>query len=403
MQISARYQAVYELLQEIFTDKQPADNIINSYFRERRYIGSKDRRFISEETWDIIRHRRRLEFESQSSDIRKILLVRYRRDDLSEIFAGGQYGLAEVNNEEKKWLSELSEKVYPADVEAECPLNLYEKINDFDLVKSLNQPAPADFRINAGSRETVIAKMIEEGFEVTATPFSPIGIRAKSRINLNNCMAYQDGLIEPQDEASQLVSLLADVRQDDKIIDYCCGAGGKSLTLAYLLHNRGRIYAHDIDEKRLEAILPRMKRLGINNIKTIKTQEVEKDYDCFILDAPCSGSGTWRRSPDAKFRLTEKRLSELTAVQADLLNLAAEKIKQGGKIVYITCSVFAEENTRQIENFCRKHKNFNLIDLSKVWRSKIDAVFPFSQKNMLEFNPLSTGTDGFFLAVLEKA
>ena len=136
MQISARYQAVYELLQEIFTDKQPADNIINSYFRERRYIGSKDRRFISEETWDIIRHRRRLEFESQSSDIRKILLVRYRRDDLSEIFAGGQYGLAEVNNEEKKWLSELSEKVYPADVEAECPLNLYEKINDFDLVKS---------------------------------------------------------------------------------------------------------------------------------------------------------------------------------------------------------------------------------------------------------------------------
>lgn len=403
MQMSARYQAVYELLQEIFTDKQPADNIINSYFRERRYIGSKDRRFISEETWDIIRHRRRLEFESQSSDIRKILLVRYRRDDLSEIFAGGQYGLAEVSNEEKKWLSELSEKVYPADVEAECPLNLYEKINDFDLVKSLNQPAPADFRINAGSRETVIAKMIEEGFEVTATPFSPIGIRAKSRINLNNCMAYQDGLIEPQDEASQLVSLLADVHQDDKIIDYCCGAGGKSLTLAYLLHNRGWIYAHDIDEKRLEAILPRMKRLGINNIKTIKTQEVEKDYDCFILDAPCSGSGTWRRSPDAKFRLTEKKLSELTAVQADLLDLAAEKIKQGGKIVYITCSVFAEENTRQIENFCRKHKNFNLIDLSKAWRSKIDAVFPFSQKNMLEFNPLSTGTDGFFLAVLEKA
>nr|QIM10726.1 rRNA cytosine-C5-methylase [uncultured Alphaproteobacteria bacterium] len=404
MQISARYQAVYELIIEIFADRQPADNILNAYFRERRYIGSKDRRFISEEVWDIIRHRRRLEFDAQSNNVRKMLLVRYKGENLAEIFAGGQYGLAEIMPDERQWLNELEDddRVYPADVEAECPQPFFDKINNFELIKSLNFPATADFRINAGSRETVIRKMRDEGFEVEAMPFSPIGIRAKSRINLNNCMAYLDGLIEPQDEASQLAAILADVRPEHKIVDYCCGAGGKSLTMAYLMHNQGTIEAHDVDERRLEALAPRIKRLQAARIRTVKTSDVGSDYDRFVIDAPCSGSGTWRRSPDAKFRLTEKRLDELVKIQAELLDMATEKVKHGGRIVYITCSVFDDENHSQIENFRHRHSDFSPVDLRSVWQEKIEAAFPFATGEYLQFNPLTSGTDGFFLAVLEK-
>lgn len=404
MQTSARYRAVYELIEEIFADRRPADNIINAYFRERRYIGSKDRRFIAEEVWDIIRHRRRLEFDAQSADIRKLLLLRCKNGNTDEIFAGGQYGLAEINEAERQWLlwAENDDRVYPADVEAECPQPFFDKINNFELAKSLNTPATADFRINAGSRETVIRKMRDEGFEVEAAPFSPIGIRAKSRINLNNCMAYLDGLIEPQDEASQLVSVLADVRPEHKVIDYCCGAGGKSLTLAYLMHNRGIIEAHDIDEKRLEALEPRIKRLQAATVRTIKTQNVGAEYDRFIIDAPCSGSGTWRRCPDAKFRLTESRLRELTEIQSGLLELAAGRVKSGGRIVYITCSVFADENRSRIEEFLHSHSDFMPVRLRELWQNKIEAVYPFDSEEFAEFNPLTTGTDGFFLAVLQK-
>lgn len=404
MQTSARYRAVYELIEEIFADRRPADNIINAYFRERRYIGSKDRRFIAEEVWDIIRHRRRLEFDAQSTDIRKLLLLRCKNGNTDEIFAGGQYGLAAISEAERQWLlwAENDDRVYPADVEAECPQPFFDKINNFELAKSLNTPATADFRINAGSREMVIRKMRDEGFEVEAAPFSPIGIRAKSRINLNNCMAYLDGLIEPQDEASQLVSVLADVRPEHKVIDYCCGAGGKSLTLAYLMHNRGIIEAHDIDEKRLEALEPRIKRLQAATVRTIKTQNVGAEYDRFIIDAPCSGSGTWRRCPDAKFRLTESRLRELTEIQSGLLELAAGRVKSGGRIVYITCSVFADENRSRIEEFLHSHSDFMPVRLRELWQNKIEAVYPFDSEEFAEFNPLTTGTDGFFLAVLQK-
>ena len=402
MQNSARYQAVAELIGEIFADRQPADNILNAYFRERRFIGSKDRKFISTEVWNIIRHRRRLEFEAQSSDIRKIMLVYLKDSNFDETFAGGQYGMQPLTEEEETWLHNLQEIPYTEDVEAECPRWLYDKIKDMTLLKSLNVSASADFRVNAKSRETVIQKMRDEGFDVVPTPFSPIGIRAQERINLNNCMAFQDGLIEPQDEASQLVAMLIDAKQDHRIVDYCCGAGGKSLALAYLLQNKGKIEAHDVDAKRMDALDERMRRLQISNIVKVNTEQVKGDYDRFIIDAPCSGSGTWRRSPDAKFRLTPQKLQTLIKTQAEILNLAADKVKNGGEIVYITCSILEDENESQIDDFILHHKDFELVNLKEVWERKIEAGFPFKNNSCLNFNPLTTGTDGFFLAVLRK-
>ena len=351
MQTGARYQAVLELITDIFKDEQPADGIINEYLRSRKYIGSKDRRFITETTWQIIRNRRKLEFDSQSVEPRKILLF-FAKDKLSEIFDGSPYGLAPLSSQEQKLLSAENEQPYPAAVEAECPDWLFAKINDMEFCKALNQPAEADFRANGHSREEVIARLESEGISAAPMPYAPQGFRVKDRFALGNCAAYQDGWFEPQDEASQIAALLCDVRPEHKIIDYCCGAGGKSLALADLLHNQGHILAHDISAKRLENIKPRITRLGVKNIELIDiVATTDRDFDRFIIDAPCSGTGTWRRSPDAKFRLTAQKLFGLNQIQAELLSIAAAKTKIGGRIIYITCSVLPDENEDIINAF----------------------------------------------------
>lgn len=402
MQTGARYQAVLELITDIFKDEQPADGIINEYLRSRKYIGSKDRRFITETTWQIIRNRRKLEFDSQSVEPRKILLF-FAKDKLSEIFDDSPYGLAPLSSQEQKLLSAENEQPYPAAVEAECPDWLFAKINDMEFCKALNQPAEADFRANGHSREEVIARLESEGISATPMPYAPQGFRVKDRFALGNCAAYQDGWFEPQDEASQIAALLCDVRPEHKIIDYCCGAGGKSLALADLLHNQGHILAHDISAKRLENIKPRITRLGVKNIELIDiVATTDRDFDRFIIDAPCSGTGTWRRSPDAKFRLTAQKLFGLNQIQAELLSIAAAKTKIGGRIIYITCSVLPDENEDIINAFLRAHQEFAPLDISKLWEQKINAPYPHGNQQMLRMSPLTTNTDGFFITVLEK-
>lgn len=239
MQKGAQYQAVWELISEIFKDKIPADNIINAYVRERKYIGSKDRRFITETVWKIIRNRRKLVFDAGSNEPRRVLLT-YLQDEDFDLLCGGEYGLAPLSKEEKEWLKRRNEEVYPAAVEAECPDWLFDKVKDIHLLKALNEPASADLRLNKGSRARVIEQLQGEGLYFVPTPYSPIGIRSAERVNLNNCVAYKEGVIEVQDEASQLVAILADVRPEHKIIDYCCGAGGKSLTMAFLMNRQGK-------------------------------------------------------------------------------------------------------------------------------------------------------------------
>lgn len=401
MQQAARYNAVLELIGEIFKDKSPADGIINNYLRERKYIGSGDRRFITETVWKIIRHRRRLEFEAGSKEARKILLVFLKDEDLDLIFGAGEYAPPALTKEEKIWMRNLKEEVYPVDVESECPEWLFAKIKDVALLKSLNEPASADLRVNAGSREQVLQDLRREGLFFAPTPYSPIGIRSSERVNLNNCIAYKEGVVEVQDEASQLAAILCDVKPEHKVIDYCAGAGGKSLAIASLLNGKGKIEAHDIDWHRLEQIKPRLERLNIKNV--IPVRELSgKDYDRFIIDAPCSGTGTWRRSPDAKFRLTPEKLNELTKIQSQLLEFALENTKVGGRIVYITCSILPDEDENIVSAFAQRHKNVRYIDLKQLWQQKIDAPYPAKNTEFLRFSPLLTNTDGFFLAIFEK-
>ena len=402
MQQSARYNAIFELISEVFKDKKPADGIINAYLRERKYIGSGDRRFITEAVWKLIRHRRRLEFEASSSDPRRILLVYLKNEDTDLIFGAGEYAPAALTKEEKIWLKNLKEKVYPPDVEAECPQWLFEKIGDVALLKSLNEPASADLRVNRGNRENVLQKLRGEGLYFVPTPYSPIGIRSSERVNLNNCIVYKEGEIEVQDEASQLAAILCDVKPEHKVMDYCAGAGGKSLAIASLLGECGKIEAHDIDWHRLEQIKPRQERLNIKNVELVRKMS-NCDYDRFIIDAPCSGTGTWRRSPDAKFRLTVEKLRELNKIQSELLDIALKNTKVGGRIVYITCSILRDENEDIINAFTARNPEIRHIDLKTLWQGLLDAPYPGKDGQFLRFSPLTTNTDGFFITVLEKA
>lgn len=400
MQKGAQYQAVWELISEIFKDKIPADNIINAYVRERKYIGSKDRRFITETVWKIIRNRRKLVFDAGSNEPRRVLLT-YLQDEDFDLLCGGEYGLAPLSKEEKEWLKRRNEEVYPAAVEAECPDWLFDKVKDIHLLKALNEPASADLRLNKGSRARVIEQLQGEGLYFVPTPYSPIGIRSAERVNLNNCVAYKEGVIEVQDEASQLAAILADVRPEHKIIDYCCGAGGKSLTMAFLMNRQGKIQIHDINRSRLEAVKERAVRLDVKNLEII--EEVgDRDYDRSVVDAPCSGTGTWRRSPDAKYRLTPETLKELNKTQAELLEKAFNHIRRGGRVVYITCSILRDENEDIIEAFLSRHVDAAPVNLRHLWEDKLDGRYPGQDDFMLRMNPLLTRTDGFFVCILEK-
>ena len=401
MQKGAQYQAVLELISEIFKDKEPADNIINAYLRERKYIGSKDRRFITETVWNIVRHRRRLTFDAQSSDPRRILLYFLRNEDFDLLCGDSAYSLAPLSKEEKSWLAKENEESYPPAVETETPDWLFDKIKDFALLKALNEPAGADLRINKATREVMLQKLRAEGLFFSPTPYSPIGIRSSERVNLHNCIAYQEGEVEVQDEASQIAAILADVHPNHKTIDYCCGAGGKSLTIAFLNGNQGQIEAHDINWGRLEAIKDRAERLKINNIHIVKELK-DKDYTRFIVDAPCSGSGTWRRAPDAKFRLTPQQVADLNKTQSDILETAYEHTRQGGRIVYFTCSILPEENENIIEAFKKRHPDLHSVNLKTLWEQKLNGHYPVKDEYYLHLNPLISGTDGFFVSILEK-
>jgi len=401
MKKSAQYQAALEILEKVFESKYPADGIINEYVRARKYIGSKDRKSIVETVWGVIRNRFKLGFDCKSDKPRDLLLTMLKDEDFDVLCAGGNYGLAPLDNKEKQMLKTLSEDVYPDYIEAETPKFLFEKINNVELAKSLNRTAPADFRINCSDRDELIKSLKKEGLFFSKTPYSPIGIRSEERINLNNCIAYNEGKMEVQDEASQLVAIMCDVNPRQKIIDYCAGAGGKSLTLAYLLGGEGMVYSHDINKQRLKPLPERAKRLGLFNIE-IKNEIQDTDFERFIVDAPCSGSGVWRRSPDTKFRLNQKKIDELNHAQKDVLNFSAEHVAVGGEIAYITCSVLPEENEKIVEWFLLNHQEFCTINLKERWQDKVSLKYPFSRSDMLNFSPLITNTDGFFLCIFKK-
>ena len=420
---SARIQAASLLLDQIFNAWQsekriPADKLLQAHFKENRYIGSKDRGAISELVYFILRHKATVEWwldkYSQSMDARNFVIAalilrrEYTPESLVELTKDGNYySFAKMSDAEKKLAEKLAKvAITYADMPDYARLNypqwldglLHETFGDKLEVAMLamSEQAPTDLRVNTlkTSRDKLLENLNKEGFECAATPHSHIGIRLSRRHAIFTSEYFKKGHFEVQDEGSQQVALLVDAKAGERVIDFCAGAGGKTLAIAATMENKGRILAWDISEKRLSQIAIRLKRAGVGNVQThvllsesdafIKRHKATADK--VLVDAPCSGSGTWRRNPDLKWRFTQQDLDEVVAVQQSILQSAGRLVKTGGRLIYATCSVFKAENEQQIENFLKNNPHFKLID----------------DKPYFNVTPHENGVDGFFAAILER-
>ncbi|OYV29818.1 MAG: rRNA cytosine-C5-methylase [Acidocella sp. 20-61-6] len=270
---------------------------------------------------------------------------------------------------------------------------------------ALAEPAPLDLRVNLlkTTREGAIAALAREGLQAMPTPYSPWGLRLAARQSITQGKAFQEGLVEIQDEGSQLIALVMDAEPGMRVADYCAGAGGKTLAIAMTMENKGHIIACDTSAPRLEGAIKRLRRAGIHNAERHLLEPGDKwtkrqaqKFDRVLVDAPCTGTGTWRRNPDARRNLQESDLQELLAKQAAILDQAQKLTKPGGKLVYATCSLLNDENEAQVESFLSRTKEFQRLAIAAPAPAALHGA-------SLRLSPRVHGTDGFFAAVLQRA
>ncbi|HEV8678998.1 MAG TPA: RsmB/NOP family class I SAM-dependent RNA methyltransferase [Stellaceae bacterium] len=281
-----------------------------------------------------------------------------------------------------------------------------------DEMAALNAAAPIDLRVNSlkADREGARRALAAEHVMVEPTPWSPLGLRLKQRAPLAGTAAFKAGLIEVQDEGSQVAALVADARPGMRVVDFCAGAGGKTLALAAQMRNRGKLVACDVAAWRLERAGQRLRRAGIGNVER-RVLASERDpwvkrhaggFDRVFVDAPCLGIGSWRRNPDGKWRTSPSDLAELVPRQRDILQSAARLVKPGGRLIYVTCSLLREENEAQAEGFLAASPDFALYPASRAWAETIGGRSP-GGADYLRLSPARHGTDGFFVAQFERA
>nr|WP_218061535.1 RsmB/NOP family class I SAM-dependent RNA methyltransferase [Ameyamaea chiangmaiensis] len=410
--------------------RRPADALANSFFRERRYIGGGDRRFISAIVWDVLRRWRRLEWHLQRAGSPEATprllagaLLLYAGDgdvlrDVEGLFTGEHYAPERLTRAEHAILATLAgttldDPSMPDPVRLEVPdwlmPSLVATFGDrlSDELAAMGEPAPLDLRVNLlmGTREQAAASLARAGIETTPCHLSPWGLRAAARQSVTTTQAFQSGLVEIQDEGSQLVVAAVGARPEMRVLDYCAGAGGKTLGMAMTMHNRGHIVACDVSEPRLEGAVRRLRRAGVHNVERHLIVAGDKwakrraaSFDRVLVDAPCTGTGTWRRNPDARLRLRASDLSELQAKQAEILDRAASLVRPGGRLIYATCSILDDENISQIHAFIGRHSEFRLVPSDSA-----DMPAAFAACATLSLSPALNGTDGFFAAILERS
>jgi len=433
----ARLQAAMELLEAVWDGTTPPDVLTDEYFRRRRYAGSGDRRAIQEHVYAILRRRARLDWwvERTGMDLepnpRTRIITwlstaeRTAPDDIQALFSGTRHCPAELTAVEYA----LAEALYgrplnhpdmPPDVAYEFPAWMTDAFtviwgdNLQHELAALNQPAPVDLRVNTlkTTREAARASLAEAFIETEETAFSPIGLRVEGHPRLGGTQTFKDGLVEIQDEGSQLLALLCGAGPGMNVVDFCAGAGGKTLALAAAMgrdgRTVGRLTACDVSRTRLDRLRPRLKRAGAYDVKTRVISAAEDDWvvgqgaraDRVLVDVPCTGTGTWRRDPNAKWRFTPTDLDDLIARQRAILFEAARLVKPGGRLIYATCSLLPEENEHQIGWFLETHPAFRALAIGDVWAETIGGAPPPGGP-YLRLTPASTGTDGFFCSVLE--
>lgn len=437
MQRSPQFQAVVDIIREWHLSKKtPFDHLLNQYFRDRRYIGSKDRQQISLYAYELFRHKLILEWwaewamkqpciEAEEAYGYKILavyltLVEKRSPGyLRSLYNNQTYGMRLMNRLERQMVETLWNKPshgkdplfhdqMPDHVRVNTPKWLYDLIAPTPAgplkLDALNQPATVDLRVNTlkTSRDAIMDNLENLGVKATTTPYSPWGIRLTRRTNLNTVDAYKNGLVEIQDEGSQVLCMVTDAKPNQTIIDYCAGAGGKSLALGMMMNNKGTLILCDTAEWRLSRSVLRLRKADVFNVQhkvVLGTPQGQATLETFkhqaeivLIDAPCSGTGTWRRNPDARFRTTAAELQSLTETQSAILKDAAAYVRPGGLLVYATCSILPQENDDQVHSFLAQHPEFSL-----------DPI-PFAGKTYetLHLSPHVHKTDGFFVARLRK-
>lgn len=395
--------------------EHPADAVVSRYFRDHRELGHADRAFVAETVFAVLRRGRSLEARcaGQLSD-RHLLLVA-----LAVTRGWNQRELAPVlRANEEEWLATaraMPDSEFSPAVRCDLPDWLYNKLEaqfgaeeTEKLAHALNQPAPLDLRVNTlkTNRDAVLARFAEEGIGAAAGPLSPTAIRLREKPALAKHALFLEGAFEVQDEGSQLLGYLLEPRRGEMVVDFCAGAGGKTLLLGALMKNTGRLYAFDVSDKRLVKLKPRLARSGLSNVHPARIEH-ERDQkikrlsgkaDRVLVDAPCSGLGTLRRNPDLKWRQSEESVAELTVKQAAILDSAARLVRPGGRLVYATCSLLTAENDAIVEDFLAKHPEFTLTPASTVL-AKHGVEYA---GDLLRLLPNQHNTDGFFAAVLDR-
>ena len=413
----AQFNTLVEALTVVLPLNSPADVQLKRFFREHAKLGLRDRALIAETVFTVLRHRRAIESVATDGVPRKMALLALTR------FQGvsARELMSVLKKAESTWLSEG--RSHPSanpslGVAAELPdwvINRLKKfLSDKEIIalgRSMMNPAPLDLRVNTtkGKRDAVLEQLRRSGLVGNATPLSPIGIRLNEKTSLAQHPAFLEGFVEVQDEGSQLLGLLLEAKRGEMVVDFCAGAGGKTLLLAAAMASTGRVYAFDVSEKRLANLGPRLKRSGLSNITPQKI-ESENDtrikrlagkIDRVLVDAPCTGLGTLRRNPDIKWRQTELGLAELNVKQAAILQSASRLVKVGGRLIYATCSFLPEENEQIVTQFLAAHKEFKLLPASGIVKRLKWPIEGMGDYFVL--SPQVHSTDGFFAAVMERS
>ncbi len=424
MKHSSRIQACIEILEKTETSRVPMDAVVGDYMRSRRYIGAKDRAAIAERVYSVMRSWARLgwHLEQKTTELtpRLLLLAHSVLHDgadearIKDLFDGSKFAPEPLDQNEIDLFEMLKNKklddpAMPEAILAECPPQYEQTLRNYfgasfaEEMKAMRGNAPLDMRVNTflATREKVQESLQQSGVETDPTPMSPWGLRARGKIFLSKTKAFLKGWVEIQDEGSQLITYVCRVGRGMQVLDYCAGGGGKTLALAAAMERKGRIVAMDTDERRLEKGKLRFRKAQVADIIEVRPLSDERHrkwlrrqketFDVVLLDVPCSGTGTWRRNPDMRWRHYGPSFEDLKKVQVEIMDKTAPCVKKGGRLVYATCSILPEENEEQVAAFLERHPDFTVEPVEER------LGIPY-----MRLTPLRHNTDGFFAAVLQR-
>ena len=427
----ARLSAAAEVLDTLGVQRARADEVLRAWGRNHRYAGSGDRRAIAERVYAVQRARGRIAWRMGAEDGRALVagsLVEVDgldADAAAALHSGEGHAPAPLSDDERARLAGTPPPAPPhvaAGVPAFVADLLQARFGDDGAAEAralIGGRAPLDLRLNTlrGGREAALRLLAHDGLEPEPTPWSALGLRlpAATAPDIQRTRAWLDGWIEVQDEASQVAAALAGAAPGMTVVDTCAGGGGKTLALAAALHRSGRLVACDVNAKRLDALAPRLGRAGASaEVRRIGadgegTDDLLGQADVVFVDAPCSGSGTWRRHPEAAWRLTPETVVRMAALQGAILARAARLVAPGGRLVYATCSVLDTENREVAQAFGEAHPGFRPLPVADAARTPqlteaaaARLVACADPAHMLQLTPRRTGTDGFFAALFER-